>query len=124
MAEVQLAAETSETNNSLSQAIVVGRGAAVPWVEYEAEAANFQGTLLVADPLRTFSHTNFGTESSGRASVRLDNSGQFVDFTSTNASNSIVVRNSIPDSPPLHQREFLAENHAVVQAQLALWHDR
>ncbi|MDQ1682242.1 MAG: hypothetical protein QOH99_783, partial [Frankiaceae bacterium] len=94
-----IVAETSETNNSLSQAIVVGRGAAVPWVEYEAESAAFQGTLLTADPLRTFSHTNFGTESSGRASVRLDNPGQFVDFTSTNASNSIVVRNSIPDAP-------------------------
>ncbi|MDQ1701589.1 MAG: hypothetical protein QOF57_841 [Frankiaceae bacterium] len=93
-----IVAETSETNNSLSQSIVVGRGAAVPWVEYEAESANYQGTLLQADSLRTFGHTNFGTESSGRASVRLDTTGQYVDFTSTNQSNSIVVRNSIPDS--------------------------
>ncbi|MEU8414624.1 CARDB domain-containing protein [Amycolatopsis japonica] len=31
--------ETNEANNSLSRAIVVGRGAAVPYVEYEAEAA-------------------------------------------------------------------------------------
>jgi hypothetical protein len=92
-------AETNETNNSLSQSIVVGRGAAVPWVEYEAEAANYQGTLLVTDPLRTYGHTNFATESSGRASVQLNNTGQFVEFTSTNASNSIVVRNSIPDAP-------------------------
>jgi hypothetical protein len=92
-------AETNETNNTLSQSIVVGRGAAVPWVSYEAEAANYQGTLLVADPLRTFGHTNFATESSGRQSVRLNSTGQFVEFTSTNASNSIVVRNSIPDAP-------------------------
>jgi hypothetical protein len=92
-------AETNEGNNSLSRAIVVGRGAAVPYVEYEAEAARYQGTLLVTDPLRTFGHTNFATESSGRQSVRLTSTGQFVEFTSSNAANSIVVRNSIPDAP-------------------------
>ncbi|MEV6865405.1 CARDB domain-containing protein [Streptosporangium subroseum] len=92
-------AETNETNNTFSQAIVVGRGAAVPWVSYEAEAATYQGTLLTADPLRTFGHTNFATESSGRQSVRLNSTGQFVEFTSTSPSNSIVVRNSIPDAP-------------------------
>ncbi|AWS44053.1 CARDB domain-containing protein [Streptosporangium sp. 'caverna'] len=92
-------AETNETNNTFSQAIVVGRGAAVPWISYEAEAATYQGTLLTADPLRTFGHTNFATESSGRQSVRLNSTGQFVEFTSTSPSNSIVVRNSIPDAP-------------------------
>jgi hypothetical protein len=92
-------AETNETNNSFSQAIVVGRGAAVPYTEYEAEAASYQGTLLTADPLRTFGHTNFATESSGRQSVRLTGTGQFVEFTSANQANSIVVRNSIPDAP-------------------------
>jgi hypothetical protein len=91
-------AETNENNNSLTQSIVVGRGAAVPWVSYEAESGTFQGTLLVADPLRTFGHTNFATESSGRQSVRLNSTGQFVEFTSANAANSIVVRNSIPDA--------------------------
>jgi uncharacterized repeat protein (TIGR01451 family) len=92
-------AETNEANNAFSQAIVVGRGAAVPYVSYEAEAARYQGTLLETDPLRTFGHTNFATESSGRKSVRMNSTGQFVEFTSTNASNSIVVRNSIPDAP-------------------------
>ena len=91
-------AETNESNNGLSRAIVVGRGAAVPYVEYEAEAAQYQGQLLEADPLRTFGHTNFATESSGRKSVRLANQGQYVEFTSTNQSNSIVVRNSVPDA--------------------------
>ncbi|BCJ50600.1 hypothetical protein Asp14428_20750 [Actinoplanes sp. NBRC 14428] len=92
-------AETNEDNNALTRSIVVGRGAAVPYVEYEAEAARYQGTLLTADPLRTFSHTNFATESSGRQSVRLTGTGQFVEFTSTNQANSIVVRNSVPDAP-------------------------
>ncbi|GAB3889671.1 CARDB domain-containing protein [Kibdelosporangium lantanae] len=91
-------AETNENNNSLSQSIVVGRGAAVPWTEYEAEAASYTGTLLQTDPLRTFSHTNFATESSGRQSVRLNSTGQYVEFTSANQANSIVVRDSIPDS--------------------------
>jgi uncharacterized repeat protein (TIGR01451 family) len=92
-------AETNETNNSLAVAIVVGRGAAVPYVSYEAEAAQYTGQLLEADSLRTFGHTNFATESSGRKSVRLNSTGQFVEFTSTTASNSIVVRNSISDAP-------------------------
>ncbi|MFD2467445.1 CARDB domain-containing protein [Amycolatopsis silviterrae] len=91
--------ETNEANNGLSRAMVVGRGAAVPYVEYEAESAQYQGELLETDPLRTFGHTNFATESSGRESVRLANQGQYVEFTSTNQSNSIVVRNSIPDAP-------------------------
>ncbi|MFC4855367.1 CARDB domain-containing protein [Actinophytocola glycyrrhizae] len=92
-------AETNESNNGLSRAIVVGRGAAVPYVEYEAEDAQYQGQLLETDPLRTFGHTNFATESSGRESVRLTGQGQYVEFTSTNQANSIVVRNSIPDAP-------------------------
>ncbi|MFG1815146.1 CARDB domain-containing protein [Kribbella sp. NPDC049174] len=91
-------AETNETNNSLSRSIVVGRGAALPYTSYEAEAADYNGTLLTADALRTFGHTNFATESSGRQSVRLNSTGQFVEFTSTVPTNSIVVRNSIPDS--------------------------
>ena len=98
--------ETNESNNSLSQSIVVGRGAAVPYVSYEAEAGTYQGVLLTADALRTFGHTNFATESSGRQSVRLNSTGQFVQFTSTNPTNSIVVRNSIPDAPGGGGQEF------------------
>ncbi len=92
-------AETNETNNTATQAIVVGRGAAVPWTEYEAEQGSYMGTLLTDDPLRTFGHTNFATESSGRQSVQLNSTGQYVQFTSTASTNSIVVRNSIPDAP-------------------------
>ncbi|RZQ64826.1 CARDB domain-containing protein [Amycolatopsis suaedae] len=92
-------AETNETNNGFAQPIVVGRGAALPYVEYEAEAGQHNGTLIEADPLRTHGKTNFGTESSGRKSVRLNSTGQYVEFTSANEANSIVVRNSIPDAP-------------------------
>ncbi|MEU9997189.1 CARDB domain-containing protein [Streptomyces sp. NPDC050848] len=91
-------AETDENNNVFTRSLVVGRGAAVPYTEYEAEDARYEGTLLTADQKRTFGHTNFATESSGRQSVRLNSQGQYVEFTSTNPSNSIVVRNSVPDS--------------------------
>ncbi|MDL2076331.1 CARDB domain-containing protein [Streptomyces sp. GXMU-J15] len=90
--------ETDENNNVFARSIVVGRGAAVPYTEYEAEDGTYEGTLLTADKKRTFGHTNFATESSGRKSVRLDETGDHVEFTSTSAANSIVVRNSIPDS--------------------------
>ncbi|WP_192341641.1 CARDB domain-containing protein [Streptomyces sp. VITNK9] len=91
--------ETNEDNNVLARSIVVGRGAAVPYTEYEAEDGRYEGTLLTTDAKRTFGHTNFGSESSGRKSVRLDSTGQYVEFTSTTPTNSIVVRNSVPDAP-------------------------
>lgn len=91
-------AETNENNNVLTKSLVVGRGAAVPYTEYEAEDGRYTGTLLTTDAQRTFGHTNFATESSGRRSVRLTSTGQYVEFTSTNAANSLVVRNSVPDS--------------------------
>lgn len=90
--------ETDETNNVFSRSLVVGRGAAVPYTEYEAEDARYQGTLLTSDRLRTFGHTDFATESSGRRSVRLDANGQYVEFTSVNQANALTVRNSIPDA--------------------------
>jgi hypothetical protein len=90
--------ETDENNNVFARSLVVGRGAAVPYTEYEAEDGSYDGTLLTTDKKRTFGHTNFATESSGRRSVRLDDTGDHVEFTSTNAANSIVVRNSVPDS--------------------------
>ncbi|MFC9890267.1 CARDB domain-containing protein [Streptomyces pilosus] len=91
--------ETNENNNVFGRSLVVGRGAAVPYTEYEAEDAAYRGTLLYTDSTRPFGHTNFATESSGRESVRLNSTGDYVEFTSTNASNSIVVRNSVPDAP-------------------------
>ncbi|MGW1034001.1 CARDB domain-containing protein [Streptomyces antibioticus] len=90
--------ETNENNNVFTRSLVVGRGAAVPYTEYEAEDGRYTGTLLTTDAKRTFGHTNFATESSGRKSVRLTSTGQYVEFTSTNAANSVVVRNSVPDS--------------------------
>ncbi|GAA2097773.1 hypothetical protein GCM10009759_28170 [Kitasatospora saccharophila] len=93
------AKETNEGNNTYSRSLVVGRGAAAPFTSYEAEDGNYQGELLQADATRTFGHTNYASESSGRKSVRLTATGQYVEITSTVPTNSIVVRNSIPDAP-------------------------
>ncbi|WP_259465056.1 CARDB domain-containing protein [Streptomyces sp. TLI_171] len=92
------AQETNENNNTLAKPIVVGRGAAAPYTSYEAEDGSYQGELLQADALRTFGHTDFAAESSGRKSVKLTGTGQYVEITSTVPTNSIVVRNSIPDA--------------------------
>jgi hypothetical protein len=66
--------------------------------------------------------------------VRLNSTGQFVEFTSTNQANSIVVRNSIPDAPGGGGQEATislyvngtvrAEADAVVAQQLAVRHHR
>ena len=70
------------------------RGAAVPWIEYEAEAGHTNGKVLPPD--RAFG--TFSAESSGRRAVRLNQTGDFVQFQSLKAANSIVVRYIIPDS--------------------------
>ncbi|WP_371933791.1 right-handed parallel beta-helix repeat-containing protein [Streptomyces castrisilvae] len=84
---------------SVPTAAAADRGAPSPYTEYELEDGTYDGTLLETDATRTFGHTNFATESSGRKSVRLDSTGQYAEFTSTVSTNSIVVRNSIPDAP-------------------------
>jgi hypothetical protein len=72
-----------------------GRGAAVPFAEYEAENARFGGTLI--GPSRRLS--DIAAEASGRRAVRLDRIGQFVEFTLARPANAVTVRYAIPDSP-------------------------
>lgn len=71
------------------------RGATVPWIEYEAEDGVTNGVVL--DASRTFG--DIAAESSGRRSVRLDATGQYLRFTAVEAANSIVLRYVIPDAP-------------------------
>jgi hypothetical protein len=74
---------------------MASRGATVPWLEYEAEAASTNGAQVGPD--RTFG--TIASEASGRRAVRLEQMGQFVEFTSTARANAIVVRYVIPDAP-------------------------
>lgn len=71
------------------------RGAATPWDEYEAEAGSTNGTIL--EPSRTFGE--IAAESSGRRSVKLSATGQYVQINATRPANSIVLRYVIPDAP-------------------------
>ncbi|MBN2085763.1 MAG: hypothetical protein JW748_11125 [Anaerolineales bacterium] len=71
------------------------RGALVPWIEYEAEDGITNGEILGPD--RTFG--TIASESSGRRAVRLDATGEYVQFKSSQVANSIVVRYVIPDTP-------------------------
>lgn len=71
------------------------RGALVPWIEYEAEDGVTNGEILGSD--RTFG--TIAAESSGRRSVQLNKTGDYVQFTSSQQANSIVVRYVIPDAP-------------------------
>lgn len=70
------------------------RGAAVPWIEYEAEDGQTNGEALLPD--RTFGRV--AAESSGRRAVKLDRAGEYVQFQTTGSANSVVVRFVIPDS--------------------------
>ena len=72
-----------------------GRGATVPWIEYEAEDGVTTGTIV--GPSREVG-TPAG-EASGRRAVILDAPGQRVTWTTTRDANAIVVRYSIPDGP-------------------------
>ncbi|GIH04665.1 hypothetical protein Rhe02_27320 [Rhizocola hellebori] len=72
---------------------VAGRGAAVSFVEYEAEAADFQGTLI--GPTRAAK--TLAGESSGRMAVTLAAASDHVSFTLVQSANAVTVRASVPD---------------------------
>ncbi|WP_224365661.1 CARDB domain-containing protein [Hyalangium versicolor] len=86
--------EAVESNNSQSSTIYVGRGANVPWIEYEAE--NGRTNAQVQGPSRATG--TIAGEASGRKAVVLSSTGHYVEWTTTAAANAIVVRNSMPDA--------------------------
>ncbi|EAU65923.1 putative secreted glycosyl hydrolase [Stigmatella aurantiaca DW4/3-1] len=86
--------EAVESNNTLTTSQYVGRGANVPWIEYEAENGRTNGT--VQGPSRQLG--TIAGEASGRKAVVLDATGEYVEWTTVAAANAIVVRNSMPDA--------------------------
>ena len=72
-----------------------GAGAALPHVTYEAEAAATNAEVL---PYATDYRETVQSEASGRQAVRLENTGDYVEFTLTRPANSLVLRYSMPDS--------------------------
>ncbi len=72
----------------------------MPWFEIQAEdSAHATTNAMVLPPTRTkWDATQIQAEAIGRQAVKLTNAGDYVEFTTTAPSNSIVVRYSIPDS--------------------------
>jgi hypothetical protein len=73
---------------------IPGRGATVPFTEYEAEDAATNGTKLA--PTRAWD--TLAGEASGRSAVTLSGTGKYVQFTLTKPANAVDVHYSIPDS--------------------------
>lgn len=68
-------------------------GASIDWTTYEAENMHTSGHKM--GPEHAPFHVE--TESSGQQCVQLSAKGQYVEFTSDNNANSIVIRYSLPD---------------------------
>lgn len=87
------ASPTLRTVAGLPASVIAGRGATLPFDEYEAENAVTNGVQIGPD--RRFS--TVAAEASGRRAVRLSKQGDFVEFVLTRPANAIVVRAAIPD---------------------------
>ncbi|GAA3708478.1 discoidin domain-containing protein [Streptomyces tremellae] len=83
-------------NNTSTQSFFVGRGANMPYDTYEAEDGVLGGGAQVVGPNRTIG--DLAGEASGRAAVTLNSTGNYVEFTTRAATNSLVTRFSVPDS--------------------------
>ncbi|HEV3171248.1 MAG TPA: CBM35 domain-containing protein, partial [Actinocrinis sp.] len=75
-------------------AALAAQGATVPYVEYPAAKAQTNGAVLSAST----SYPSIQAESTARQAVQLTSTGQYVQFSLTQAANSIVLRYSIPDN--------------------------
>ncbi|WP_329297476.1 discoidin domain-containing protein [Streptomyces sp. NBC_00659] len=83
------------TNNTTTQDLFVGRGADMPYDMYEAEDGTLGGGAKTVGPNRTVG--DVAGEASGRKAVTLDGTGQYVEWTTRAATNTLVTRFSIPD---------------------------
>jgi hypothetical protein len=71
-----------------------GGGASLPYTELQAESVATNGTIIGP----SYTQGQLADEAFGRKAVTLSAQGQFVEFTLPSLANSIVVRESIPDS--------------------------
>ncbi|MET9134503.1 discoidin domain-containing protein [Streptomyces antibioticus] len=83
-------------NNTVEQSLFVGRGAHMPYDMYEAEDAATGGGATTVGPNRTVG--DLAGEASGRKAVTLNSTGEYVEFTTRAATDTLVTRFSIPDA--------------------------
>lgn len=72
-----------------------GPGARMPFDTYEAEDAATTGTIVGPD--RTFG--SLAAEASGRRAVRLEKTGDAVEFVLARSADALTLRYAIPDAP-------------------------
>jgi hypothetical protein len=75
--------------------LTAGRGAPVPFVEQEAANAATNGVVLA----KNRNWDTLAGEAVGRSAVTLTGKGKYVEFTTSQPTNSLDVRYSIPDRP-------------------------
>ncbi|GID90856.1 discoidin domain-containing protein [Amorphoplanes digitatis] len=85
---------TPVTVAGLPAPATAGRGATVPFTEYEAENAATNGSPVRSD----HTYTTIAAEASGRRAVRLAGKHEYVEFTLARPANAVTVRYSVPDS--------------------------
>ncbi|MEY9835214.1 discoidin domain-containing protein [Streptacidiphilus sp. EB103A] len=84
-------------NNISDTPFFVGRGANMPYDVYEAENGMIGGGAAVVGPNRTIG--DLAGEASGRKAVTLDTTGAYVQWNTTDPTNTLVTRFNIPDAP-------------------------
>ncbi|MEU6821979.1 discoidin domain-containing protein [Streptomyces atriruber] len=84
-------------NNTSTHSLFVGRGADMPYDTYEAEDGVLAGGAKTVGPNRTIG--DLAGEASGRKAVTLNSTGESVEFTAKQDTNTLVTRFSIPDAP-------------------------
>ncbi len=75
--------------------LTAGRGAPLPFVEQEAANAMTNGVVLA----KNRNWDTLAGEAVGRSAVTLTGKGKYVEFTTSQPTNSLDVRYSIPDRP-------------------------
>jgi hypothetical protein len=91
------ATQGARTASGAALAATGGAGAPLSYIELQAENAATTGTVIGPSA----SGVTYGTlqdEASFRKAVKLTATGQYVEFTTTAPTNSIVFRYSIPDT--------------------------
>ncbi|MYS19694.1 Right handed beta helix region, partial [Streptomyces sp. DvalAA-14] len=86
---------TKQANNTSNLSFFVGRGANMPYDNYEAEDGVLGGGATVLGPNRTIGDP--AGEASGRKAVNLASNGASVSFTTRASTNTLVTRFNIPD---------------------------
>jgi len=99
--EVTVADDANEivsrrANNTATVPLFIGRGASLPYTTMEAEDGTVGGGGAVVGPNRLIG--DIAGEASGRRAAVLDGTGEYVQWTTTAPTNTLVTRFSTPDA--------------------------